>query len=76
MSEINESLCYVDCKYLEPKEKDQEKGVPHKCIKHNKFLYHFGYHPQLPKLQQCNYTLSEYTKEQHGIKKPQTHDSM
>jgi hypothetical protein len=47
------SLCAPDCKYLDPKEKDQKNYERHYCKKFNKQVKHEACHPHLVKIEGC-----------------------
>ena len=57
-------FCFPDCKYLSITEFEQDnlpkgKFEDHYCTKYNCRIRHVGYHPNLPRLKECNYDNSE-----------------
>jgi len=47
-------FCPEDCPYLDPWEEDQTKNKEdHWCLKFNKRVRHYSYHPYLVVLDEC-----------------------
>jgi len=53
-------FCYYECPFLKPCEYDQsDKKEPHWCEKYDKQVKHYGYHPNLVKLEECRNDVQE-----------------
>jgi hypothetical protein len=54
----DKDICYPNCKFLTPKEKDQIKNEPHICSKFNQRVFHFNCEPNLFRCEECQNELN------------------